>query len=499
MNGIIKDLKLTSMKRHNILASVAAILLVTACSNDSVEETLVDNSNSATNNTAVDFTANMTNRTRATETAFENGDEISVYAVQPVGVSAPLASRGNYADNVKYTYNGTSFSASENPISLPDDDKGLAYYAVYPYSSNAGVNMVFSVQTDQTTHAAYTASDLCTSFHEATTSSTVNLDFTHRLSSIVIQVTGKNIASKNVSIQLSRVMTIANVKLNDNTFEGTGETTRVKMGKKSTDTYEAIIPPQSISAGMELFVVTVNGVNHNLALSNNATFRSGKRYNYTFEITEDDDVVILNGDIDPWNTADPLDNVVPEELQDSIENYMPIYKGDNPPFVEGAYYIDPFVAVYCEDYGYAPGYEVTPATIRFYNQNTTFNTLDYAEYEGNLSSATGSGAFISGSGNNFTAFFNTVGETKGISTKTALVISGTKSSSGIENLYYAFIMVDKGEDPSNKLMEEGVFRIFKDQDGLSVNTTWNASDAKSRKSLVKAFNDKLPSIFERIK
>ena len=176
---------------------------------------------------------------------------------------------------------------------------------------------------------------------------------------------------------------------------------------------------------------------------------------------------------------DRLDDVVPPELQDAIGVYMPIYPGKNPPMVEGAYYIDPFVTVYCEDYGrggFAPGDRVSSETIRFSNQNTTNNTLDFAQYSssGN-SSEEGSGAFISGHGDNFTAFFNTIGVSNGISTKTALVISGTKTSSGIKDLYYAFVMVEKGYDPNHQLMEEGVFRVFKDQDGLSVNTSWSGA------------------------
>ena len=54
--------------------------------------------------------------------------------------------------------------------------------------------------------------------------------------------------------------------------------------------------------------------------------------------------------------------------------------------------------------------------------------VDYNERneEGDAVGA-GNGAFISGTGNNFTAFFNVTGSTDGISTKTAVVISGTKS------------------------------------------------------------------------
>ena len=33
-------------------------------------------------------------------------------------------------------------------------------------------------------------------------------------------------------------------------------------------------------------------------------------------------------------------------------------------------------------------------------------------------------------------------------------------------------MTDKGPDPENKLMRVGVYRVFRDQDGLSVNAAW---------------------------
>ena len=103
----------------------------------------------------------------------------------------------------------------------------------------------------------------------------------------------------------------------------------------------------------------------------------------------------------------------------------------------------------------------------------TYNTIDYAEVAtSGTAESTGKGAFISGSGNNFTAYFNTEGTSNGIYQKTALVISGTKSSTGIKNLYYAFILVEKGYDPDGILMDEGYFRVFKDEDGLSVNSTW---------------------------
>ena len=76
-----------------------------------------------------------------------------------------------------------------------------------------------------------------------------------------------------------------------------------------------------------------------------------------------------------------------------------------------------------------------------------------------------------------------IGQPKGISTKTALVISGTKAQGGIRNLKYAFVMVDKGSDPDDVLMARGVFRVFEDQDDISEYVSWPGSMSRSNKAL----------------
>lgn len=169
---------------------------------------------------------------------------------------------------------------------------------------------------------------------------------------------------------------------------------------------------------------------------------------------------------------------VPQHTVNALKEYMPIYEGDNPPNIEGCYLIKPMVAVYCEDGGYDPGTEVTETKIRFSNQDDRNGTIDYEDIEGS-DRQVGKGAFVSGDGNNFTAYFDTDGETEGeygtIKTTMALVISGTKTSSGISNIKYAFTMVKKVGDKDDELMEEGVYRVFKDKDGLATNSTWTYS------------------------
>ena len=145
----------------------------------------------------VSFRAYINQPTRATETAFEKGDAISVFAVNPTSPIISLAPSGNYADNVEYVYNGTGFTASANAIKIGEKNTtGLAYYAMYPYQRDASDYYKFSVCLNQTKYAEYTASDLCTAYAGPTTDANVMLEFNHRMSCIVVKFYGKNIGSK---------------------------------------------------------------------------------------------------------------------------------------------------------------------------------------------------------------------------------------------------------------------------------------------------------------
>ena len=464
------------MKHIHYVLLMACALIGFSCSSGGDEGDSPAPTPTPTPSQVVKFLPSLT---RATATAFENGDQISVFAVHPSAGTAMKPS-GNYADNVCYTYSGSAFTASDG-IVLPSDGQGLAYYAAYPYSTEMTTQGVFTVAGDQRTHANITSSDFCTAYAPASNSTTVELKFSHRLSHIAVNLSGDNLASKTITMRLTNVLRSANIDLNANSFEGTGSTGTINMGETATNSFEAIIAPQTVEGGMTFLVVTIDGKEYPLSFDNETTFRSGKEYEYSLTYTENT-LVVISGDINPWNhNDDRLNNVVPEYIQDKMLAYMPLYTGVNPPNVEGTYFIDPFETVYCEDAGsggYDPGTLVTSEYIEMVNQNFTNNTLDFADVAADGSSSmTGNGAFISGSGNNFTAFFNTTGISKDIAFRTALVISGTKTTTGIKNLYYAFVMVEKGSDPSNLLMNEGVFRVFKDQDGLSVNVSASRMDA----------------------
>lgn len=208
-------------------------------------------------------------------------------------------------------------------------------------------------------------------------------------------------------------------------------------------------------------------------------------YSNTLRImTDEQGEVVLNGEIDPWAEPEEIEAIVPPAILDSIESYMPIYRGSNPPTIEGSYLIEPYEAVYCQDYdgqhGFAPGYIFISEIIRFSNQNNETLTLDYEDKDVNgLSYSIGKGSFISGEGDNFTVYFETEGELYDIYTRASQIYSGTISESGILDLYHVLIMVEKGDDPNGAVMQAGYFRLFKDGDGLAARYDWDSLVTRS--------------------
>ena len=85
--------------------------------------------------------------TKATATAFETGDQVAVYAVEYTSNEAPeLQIAGNFLNNEKLTFNGTSWLA-DKPLYW--SDKPCDFYALYPYQNLVSAeDHAFEIATD---------------------------------------------------------------------------------------------------------------------------------------------------------------------------------------------------------------------------------------------------------------------------------------------------------------------------------------------------------------
>ncbi|MBQ3740238.1 MAG: hypothetical protein IKZ52_01785 [Bacteroidales bacterium] len=174
------------------------------------------------------------------------------------------------------------------------------------------------------------------------------------------------------------------------------------------------------------------------------------------------------------------DAVIPQEIREQFEQYMPIYDGITPPNIEGEYLCQPDRLVFTSDYGFEVGHVFSPVYFKFANQTASGMAI-YRERQGS-SVSDASEVYVVGQGNNFTAYFISNVEHRddyGNITATAKlseIVSGTVTSDGIVNYRNAFIMLDK-YDPDHELMDVNEYRVFEDGDGLAVRYNWTKASA----------------------
>ena len=290
-----------------IMLALTSCIVAASCSN--VDERM--SSVLAENN--VRFTASMNTVTRATETEFEEGDQIAVYAVQEgEDGNTVLNSSGNYADGVTYTYTGGKFTNAKGIVRPANF--GVRYFAIYPHTAGAEVpTSKFQVKTNQHEAGQYTLSDLCTAVSDVTKDKEVDLVFSHRLSHVVINLEGEILGTGHPVVSLTNVNTACDVNFNANSYVEADGQEVVRCADNGTNSYKAIIVPQTIKAGDPFISVVLNGKEHLLKAATDIVFVSGKQR--TFNLTVDDgEIVSYTSNIQPWDEENRYLEIVPEAL-----------------------------------------------------------------------------------------------------------------------------------------------------------------------------------------
>ena len=168
-----------------------------------------------------------------------------------------------------------------------------------------------------------------------------------------------------------------------------------------------------------------------------------------------------------------ITNIISQNNIDLLRSKgMTIYSGTTPPMIEGIYSVSPFTLLspYGSTDGWAVGKVISDYKYQLYNQQN--NTLQ-VNYKNAALSDVGSGlaTFISGSGSNFSIFYQFNGNQSGVDYVMDGVISGQLTSSGIVNFQNGFMLKSKAGDETNTIMEPvNTGRIWTDGDGLSPTT-----------------------------
>ena len=152
-------------------------------------------------------------QTRATDTAFEEGDAIGVSIGEPVGINNLRL----VMQNGKLIPDTPAYWLLQQPSSPV-----TSFWAYYPYAADKDLSegFDFTIQADQSTHTGFTASDLMVA---ATTASpaddAVMLPFRHRLSKLVLQIDNQ-LGSEISEVYVGNVFGKAFVRVDDLEVKG---------------------------------------------------------------------------------------------------------------------------------------------------------------------------------------------------------------------------------------------------------------------------------------
>ena len=207
------------MKKADILLALFVMMMLTACARDgemivnTSQEVVPTNMPPELHLTYAHSTATTRAGSDIQATQFANGEQVDVFMRDKTDgcISYPLP--------ITYTADGSgrlTYDDSANRLYWPKLLHALEIYGVYPAGSVSSVTKItagdfdpftyttdysFTVAADQTTEAAYKASDLMVGFPSSPSPNvapctlyqdgdegTVNLNFVHRLSKIVVKL-----------------------------------------------------------------------------------------------------------------------------------------------------------------------------------------------------------------------------------------------------------------------------------------------------------------------
>ncbi len=290
------------MKLHNLLSfGTLALLLtaVTACQEEASLPTEQTDPNLMTFHVAYPG-----QQTRATSTAFEEGDRIGLFITTQ---GTPLEVSGNYVNNASLAFDGAQWTPSR-PIYW--DGGTYDVYGYYPYlaSVSSADNLPFSVSTDQNAEGGYEASDfLWASAQAASAGNTpVTLQFSHRMSRMLIQlVKGEDYEGElpeDAEVYIHNTVPQATIDLSAGIVTrdpyATSET--IQAQNLGNHRYAAILIPQRLDNRQPLVEVITRGVSY--LYESKFVFKAGIQHSVQLVVSKNPEQVKIEigGELENW-------------------------------------------------------------------------------------------------------------------------------------------------------------------------------------------------------
>lgn len=293
------------MKRYITLAALALVAM--GCERENIDNTpVVDD--------GVMRIEALHPSTRATETSFENGDVIGLYATTYENeVAMPLQISGNWINNEALTYDGSAWLGRRTFYWA----EGLMdVYGYYPYMEPTVINKhKWAVQTDQSLTATegalspYEASDFLWAKAEGVSQEdgSVQLQFKHMCSKVVIKlVKGEEYTDafpEDIDVYLYSTVPQALINFTTGIVskDPHGDAQKIKARKVAIDTFEVIVVPQSILEYAPFVEIIMGGISY--MTEEIFTYHAGKEYIVSITLDNSPQKIEINvgGSIGGWD------------------------------------------------------------------------------------------------------------------------------------------------------------------------------------------------------
>ncbi len=203
---------------------------------------------------------------------FKPDDALGVYMVnQADNTSQTLLAKGNWKDNVKFSYSSERKWMSESPVYWKDQTTLSDFYCYFPYQPTVSDVSAcpFSVRADQRSQKALQASLFFwgKKIGAKPTNADQDMRLTNLMSRVCIKLyAGEGFSNKDLSegdfaVTLRGVQRECTIDLADGVIVPTGDGEDVLLGTFSADnrTFEALLPPQKWQNNTSIEVIWEGG------------------------------------------------------------------------------------------------------------------------------------------------------------------------------------------------------------------------------------------------
>ena len=265
------------MKHKLLLTLGIAALAFAGCTADIEVIAPMPSPDGASHKVLIEGNIDQRDNTRVDDSGFCAGDVVGIYLVNYDGdTPGTLLLEDNQADNVKFTLAEDGTWDSEYDIYYKDDDTKVDFFGYYPYAQPSSIEAYpFEVAKDQTKEAehgqmaAYEASDFLWAKAEniTPTENRVSMRFQHKMSSVRVRlVQGDGWADEAEFAAVKKEILVSNTIRKSTIDLATGEVTPTGdvpldgiIPVKDGDAFRAIVVPQSVAAGENVLVITIDG------------------------------------------------------------------------------------------------------------------------------------------------------------------------------------------------------------------------------------------------